>query len=455
VTSTATPGPASALSPRGQRGHGGDSAVRCGGPALDVLHLDLDCFFAAVEVLRDPALAGRAVLVGGTGPRGVVASASYEARVYGVRSAMPMAVARGLCPQAVVLPGRFDAYCDMSERLREILCSVTPLVEPVALDEAYLDVSGAHGIAGSSPEIAATLRRAVREELGLHCAVGVGRTKLVAKLASKAAKPRVGSGGVAPGPGVVVVGAAEELGFLHAHPVRALPGVGPRTADRLARFGVSRVGDLAAVSRESLVRLLGASSGRAVHALSEGRDDRPVVAERDARSIGHEETFATDIRDLVELARRAREAAARVAARCRSAGVAARTVTVKARFADFTTVTRSRTLHSHVDTASAIGDAACELLSSLAPGRGLRLVGVHASGLARTTELPAHQLQLFVEHEPATLARPDGAHPDRRDDVEAATEAIRRRYGSDAIGSLAQRSATGPRRSAAGPTAPS
>ncbi|MCU1492992.1 MAG: polymerase [Acidimicrobiaceae bacterium] len=420
--------------------------------ALDVLHLDMDSFFAAVEVQRDPTLVGRPVVVGGTGPRGVVASASYEARVFGIRSAMPTAVARGLCPDAVFLAGRFDVYGEVSRRLREILESATPIVEPVALDEAYLDVSGSHRLVGPSRSIAEALRRRVRDELQLECAVGVGRTKLIAKLASKAAKPVVGPSGVVPGPGVVVVEAADELDFLHRHPVRAIPGVGPRTAERLARFGVSSVGDLASVGRESLVRLLGASSGRALHDLAWGRDSRPVVAERAARSIGHEETFAEDIRDGAVLARRARESATAVAGRCRAGGVEARTVTLKVRFADFSTVTRSRTLARPADTASVIGDAACELLVGLDTGTGVRLIGVHASALVVAEQGRALQLQLFggEERPGAPSAGEDG---DPRDEIEAATEAICQRFGAGAIALLGDQARSGPRSGPAGPVA--
>lgn len=404
----------------------------------------MDCFFAAVEVLRDPTLAGKPVVVGGTGPRGVVASASYEARVFGVRSAMPTAVARGLCPGAVYLPGRFDAYAEISCKLRAILTSVTPLVEPVALDEAYVDLSGSHRLLGSSAAIAELLRRRVRDELSLDCAVGVGRTKLVAKLASKAAKPVAGPEGVVDGAGVVIVEAEDELAFLHCHLVRSLPGVGPRTAERLERFGVSSIGDLARVSRDSLVRLLGESSGRKLHELAWGRDDRLVVAERAARSIGHEETFAEDLRDPAALARRTRASAAVVASRCRAAGVAARTVTVKVRFADFTTVTRSRTFTEPVDTAAAIGDAACELLLPALGGEEVRLVGVHASTLAAAEADQAHQLRLFGTGEGTITDRGRGCDGDRRDEVEAVTDAIRRRYGSSAIRSLGEGARAGP-----------
>ncbi len=408
----------------------------------------MDCFFAAVEVLDDPRLADRPVVVGGTGARGVVASASYLARVAGVRSAMPTATARRLCPDAAFLPGRFDRYRSVSAALRSILTDVTPLVEPVALDEAYLDVSGAHRRSGPSCEIAAGLRLRVRRELGLDCAVGVGRTKLVAKLASKAAKPVVGPAGVEPGPGVVVVPAADELAFVSRHPVRALPGVGPKTAERLGRYGISAVGDLAAVSDESLERLLGASLGRQVHRLARGDDTRPVVAVRAARSIGHEETFDRDIRDLSALERHVRAAAERVASRCTDGAVVARTVTVKVRLADFSTVTRSRTLSSPTASAAVVAGVATALLRELAPRAGVRLVGVQVSGLADGSRPRVEQLELFAEP-PCRSAAPPGAHgpgTSTRVAVAAVADAIRRRYGPRAIAAAADAVAPAPTR---------
>jgi len=408
-----------------------------GGPApTDVLHLDMDCFFAAVETLSDPSLVGRPVVVGGTGGRGVVASASYEARWYGIRSAMPTAEARRLCPSAVFLAARHGEYAAVSQRLLEILRSVTPLVEPISLDEAYLDVSGTHRLGGSSRHIAEELRRRVREQLGLSCSVGVARTKLLAKLASEAAKPRAGPDGPVAGTGVVVVGHDDELSFLHAHAVRALPGVGPRTAERLKRFGVQTVGDLAVVGRDSLVRLLGASHGGALHDLAWGRDARGVEPDRATRSIGHEETFAADERDPASLASRAREMAVAVAARCREAAVAGRTVTVKVRFGDFSTVTRSRTLARAATTAAEIGDVAGELLGALELRQGVRLLGVHVSGLVPADLAQARQLSFFGGD-----TRPgDGEELARRGEVESAADEIRRRYGSGAISSLASAS---------------
>ncbi|MCU1489538.1 MAG: dinB, partial [Acidimicrobiaceae bacterium] len=236
------------------------SEASTGGP-VEVVHLDMDAFFASVEVLFDPTLAGRPLVVGGTGDRGVVASASYEARAYGVRAAMPTGQARRLCPDAVFVRGRYEEYSRISGELRSLLSQVTPLVEPVALDEAYLDVSGAHALLGTSEQIAWELRRRVIDELQLSCSVGVGRTKLVAKLASEAAKPKAGASSPSdPGSGgrqVVVVDPAEEERFLGAHRIRAVPGIGPRTAERLDRFGVATVADLRLVAKDSLVRLLG------------------------------------------------------------------------------------------------------------------------------------------------------------------------------------------------------
>ncbi len=418
-----------------------------GDDGVDILHLDLDCFFAAVEVLEDPALRGRPVIVGGLGPRGVVASASYEARVHGVRSAMAMGQARALCPRAAFLQPRHALYAERSRALHELLADVTPVVEPISLDEAFLDVSGAHRLLGRSVAIATQLRARVASELSLDCAVGVASTKLVAKLASKAAKPRIGPGGVTPGPGVLEILDGEALGFLHAHPVRALPGVGSKTAAHLARFGVSSVGDLALVSRDSLVRLLGTAHGSDLFDLAHGRDPRRVTSTRDVRSIGHEETFSVDLRDRDELLAALRPMAVSVAARSRKAGLAGRTVTLKARYADFSTVTRSRSFARPLTTAQSIGDAARALLEGISYGRGIRLLGVHLSQLASANDQPPDQLELFpAAPEPrllpscgaeqptsTSLGAPRRADADR-ERLEAALDAVRERFGDGAIG---------------------
>lgn len=403
---------------------------------LEILHLDMDAFFASVEVLADPSLRGKPVVVGGTGARSVVASASYEARVFGVRSAMPMSEARRRCPALVVVSGRHDSYAVVSRQLLEILGSVTPVIEPIALDEAFLDVSGAHGLFGSSEQIAVHLRNRVREELSLGCAVGVGRTKLVAKLASKAAKPQASRRGPKEGKGVVVVSAEEEQGFLHAHEIRALPGIGPRTAERLLGLGVTMVADLAAMDRAHLTRLFGKAHGEWLSALAQGRDDRRVVAERTARSIGREQTFPTDDFDHQSLERRIREICESLTQRCRDAGLAGRTVSLKVRFGDFTTIARSRTLGWSVHRRDEIAEVACDLLRVIDLQRGVRLIGVSISGLEPVDLGSGRQLELF-----GSLAAGDQhaspVDPERREEAEQVADEIRRRYGDRAISSLA------------------
>jgi DNA polymerase-4 len=414
----------------------GAASVRLGAAvdATDVLHLDMDSFFAAVEVRADPSLAGRPVVVGGSGPRSVVSSASYEARVFGVRSAMPIAEARRRCPGLVVVAGHHENYEKVSARLVGLCHEVTPIVEPISIDEAFLDVSGAHQLFGDSWTIATDLRRRVLDELALACAIGIGRTKLVAKLASKAAKPRVRPGGFDPGAGVVLVAPADELSFLHAHPVRAVPGIGPATAERLRRIGVTTVGDLALVGRQRLVAMFGEAHGAALFDLAAGRDDRRVVTDRVLRSIGHERTFDVDDHDPASLASKARELAVSVAARCRARGVAARTVSVKVRFGDFETIDRSRSLDRPVTSAAEITEVATALLEAVDVGRGVRLLGVSVSNLGESNLEHAVQLGLFAE---AAAGRDLPTPAGRGDEVEVAADEIRRRFGPDAITSAA------------------
>ncbi len=390
--------------------------MRATGSAPSILHMDMDAFFVAVEVRRDPSLVGKAVVVGGTGTRGVVAAASYEARAYGVHSAMPTAVARRLCPHAVHLPGHHERYGEVSRRVMAILHSFTPLVEPLSLDEAFLDVGGALRLWGTGPEIAEQIRGRVRDEEGLSCSVGVAPTKFLAKLASEAAKPRASLDGVRPGAGVVVVPVGGELDFLHPLPVRALWGVGPKTHERLERLGIATVGDLASLPLATLVASVGDANGRHLHRLANAIDDRAVVPDQAVKSIGHEETFAQDLHDHDRLGREVVRQADAVGRRLRAAGQAGRTITLKVRFGDFTTITRSVTLPDPVDSGRVIARAAEELLGTLDVSVGVRLVGVSASGLV------AGGVQQLTLGDPA-----DWSEADR------AMDRIRERFGDDAI----------------------
>jgi DNA polymerase-4 len=371
-----------------------------------ILHVDLDAFYASVEVLKDPSLAGRPVVVGGAGSRGVVMSASYEARAFGIRNAMPAVRARRLCPDAVFLPPDFGSYKAHSNRFREVLLAVTPLVEPISLDEAFLDVSGALLLFGDPPAIARKVRREVLAEVGVRCSVGVGPNKLVAKLASKQAKPD----------GLVVVRRDEVPAFLEPLPVRALWGIGEKTAETLARVGAKTVGDLSRTSPAILGRLIGEQHARDLHELSLGRDDRPVVAYEPPKSVSHEETFGVDLDAEEDLLREALALSHRVAARLREDGYRARTITLKVRLANFTTLTRSRTLSASTDVAADLYEVAVELYRGL-PGarRRVRLLGIAATGL-----VPAGQEQLAL------------LRGERWGDVERAMDRIERRFGRGA-----------------------
>ena len=401
-----------------------------------ILHVDLDAFFASVEVLDDPSLAGKAVIVGGTGARGVVAACTYEARRYGVHSAMPSLRARSLCPDAVFLPGRYDRYSEVSSRFHEVLHRFTPLVEGISLDEAFLDVSGAERLFGPPPVIAAHVRVAIAEELGLDASVGLATTKFMAKLASEAAKPRASRAGIVPGPGVVVVEAGTELAFLHPLPVSALWGVGPATLARLARFGVTTVGDLAALPVDTVVAALGSSAGRHLHDLAWARDPRPVEPERAVKSVSHEETYPEDLFARGDLEREAVRLADGVGVRLRRAALSGRTVTIKVRYGDFSTITRAETVPEPVDTGVAIGRTAVALLAAVDVSPGVRLLGV---GVSNLVEGMTRQLSLDLATDgddgwgratravdrirdrfgdravgPAALVGPDGLRPRRR-----------------------------------------
>ncbi|WP_374929551.1 DNA polymerase IV [Kytococcus sedentarius] len=380
-----------------------------------VLHVDLDAFFAAVEQRDKPSLRGKPVVVGGTGRRGVVSTASYEARVYGVHSAMPGWQARAQLPGgAAFLSGRFAAYRASSRAALDALREIAPVVEQVSIDEAYADLA-----LGENPwpvetweradaeAVAARLREAIADATGgLTASVGIGSSKMMAKMASEAAKPD----------GFRVIWPGQEEELLAGLPVRTLPGVGPATATRLGTFGVRTVQDLRRVTLSDLVSILGEAWGQGVHDLARGIDHRPIVTHREAKSVSAEETFATDLTDVREVEAELRLLADRVSGRLARAGLFGRTVSVKLRRHDFSTHLRSTTLRHGTDDAAVISGAAVRLAGSIGVGDGVRLLGVGVSG--------------FVEHSQEELAlevaEPAGSSAESHtsDEVEAAGEEL-------------------------------
>ncbi len=354
-----------------------------------ILHVDMDAFYASVEMRDRPELAGEPVIVGGTAGRGVVLSASYPARRYGVRSAMPVAQARRLCPQARFVTPRHDRYAQVSREVMAIFRSVTPQVEPLALDEAFLDVSGSVRRLGPPAGIARRIRELVREQHGLTCSAGVATTKFVAKLASARCKPD----------GLLVVPAGQVLEFLHPLPVSALWGVGPQTAAALRRLGLRTVGDIARAPQAALERDLGHAVAAHLVALARGADPRRVTPELREKSIGAEETFPRDIDDPEMVRRELLRLSGRTARALRAAGCSARTIVVKLRLSTFKTITRSRTLTDPTDVAQEIFATACGLYAAagLDTRARLRLVGVRATGLVPAA---AAQRQLALGESP-------------------------------------------------------
>jgi DNA polymerase IV len=387
--------------------------------ARTIVHIDMDAFFVACEVRRRPELAGLPVIVGGTGPRGVVAAASYEARRFGVHSAMPSVRAQRLCPQAIVLQGDHSLYEEVSREVQAIFARYTPMIEPISLDEAFLDVTGARRLFGSGEKIGHAIRQAVFDELSLTCSVGVAPSKMVAKMASEAAKPKASPQGTRPGRGVVVVSADNVLRFLHAHPVQALWGVGPKTLERLERLGVVTIGDLAASPLQGLVAALGTSHGHHLHELANGRDERPVEPDRQVKSIGHEQTFREDLHDRASIALEVLRMADAVAARAREAGVAGRTVQLKVRFGDFSTITRAKSVPEPLSSGPEITAVGRALLEEIDTSLGVRLLGVSLSGLG--------------EEAPKQLSLDDAESPNW-DDASKTIDDIRSRFGRRAIG---------------------
>ncbi|MFG2352926.1 DNA polymerase IV [Streptomyces sp. NPDC048521] len=346
--------------------------------APTILHLDMDAFFASVEQASKPSLRGKAVVVGGLGPRGVVATASYEARVFGVHSAMPMAQARRLAPNAAYLVPRFALYRSVSEQVMALLRELSPLVEPLSLDEAFVDLEagGAAWDEESARLAGVKLRADIRAVTGLTGSVGLAASKMLAKIASEQAKPD----------GLVVIEPGTERALLGPMPVRTLPGVGPATGDHLRRAGITTVEELAEAGEDELVRLLGKAHGHALHAMALARDERPVVAEREAKSVSVEDTYDVDIHDRLRVGLEVQRLADRCVRRLRGAGLSGRTIVLKVRRYDFSTLTRSETLRGPTDDPAVIREAAARLLDSVDTTGGVRLLGVGVTGLADYTQ---------------------------------------------------------------------
>jgi DNA polymerase-4 len=348
------------------------SAASVDSSTSPILHVDLDAFFASVELLEHPELVDRPVVVAHDSVRSVVTAANYPARKYGVRSAMPLSQAKRLCPSAIVLEPHFEKYRHYSRQVMAIFDDMTPIVERLGIDEAFLDVTGAGRVLGSPASIGERIRRRVREETGLACSVGAASTKFVAKLASGRAKPD----------GLLVIPADETLAFLHPLPVSALWGVGAATEQALQRQALHTIVDIAETPRAALERSLGPALGAKLHNLANGIDPRRVTTERVEKSIGHEVTFETDVRDRELLQRELLRLSTRVAARLRAAGLEASTVALKLRYADFSTITRSRTLATPTDLSRTLFTESRSLHDAVGEHPPVRLIGVRAEQLA-------------------------------------------------------------------------
>ena len=358
------------------------SAASVDSSTAPILHVDLDAFFASVELLDRPELVDQPVVVAGRSLRSVVTAANYPARKYGVRSAMPLGQAMRLCPKAVVLEPHFEKYRSYSNKVMAIFDEMTPLVERLGIDEAFLDVSGARSLLGAPSAVAELIRTRVRDELGLVCSVGAAATKFVAKVASSRAKPN----------GLLVVPRDETLAFLHPLPIGALWGVGGVTEEALMKRGLRTIGDIASTPLESLQRAVGDAAGRKLHDLANGIDPRLVTTRAEEKSVGHEVTFETDITDAEVLRRELLRLSVQVAARLKTAGIVGGTVVLKLRYADFTTITRSRKLSEPTDLGRRIFEEVRASYDALGAHRSVRLIGVRVEQLA---DSGGHQLGLW------------------------------------------------------------
>ncbi|MFI6085437.1 DNA polymerase IV [Streptomyces sp. NPDC051217] len=398
-------------------------------PAPTILHLDMDAFFAAAEQAAKPSLRGKPVVVGGLGPRGVVSTASYEARRFGIHSAMPMAQARRLAPNAAYLVPRFALYRTVSEQVMELLGRLSPLVEPLSLDEAFVDLE-AGGSASDSASARATgerLRRDIRDVTGLTGSVGLAGSKMLAKIASEQAKPD----------GLVLIEPGTERELLGPMTVRTLPGVGPATGEHLRRAGMMTIADLAEAGEDELVRLVGKAHGTSLYRMASGHDDRPVVAERETKSVSVEDTFDVDLHDRLRVRTEVDRLAERCVRRLRESRHSGRTIVLKVRRYDFSTLTRSETLRGPTDDPVVVREAAGRLLESLDTTGGVRLLGVGVTGLTDYTQEdlfaqaaaeaasaagPAHEPDAAAADEPEPLSPAPGADAGAGASAEAVTE---------------------------------
>ena len=375
----------------------------------EILHVDMDAFFASVEEADDPTLKGKAVVVG-AGPRAVVTSANYIARTFGIRAAMPVAQARRLAPHAIFLPNRHYRYGEVSSEVMSIFRDFSPLVEPLSLDEAFLDVTGATRLIGTAREIGNQIRARIENELQITCSVGISTTKLIAKLASSRCKPN----------GLLEIPQERVLDFLHPLPVRELWGVGPKTAEALIRLGLETIGDIAQTPPHTLIRALGAGQGESLYELAWGRDPREVAESVVDKSIGAEETFAHDLDESEELLAQLLRVTERAARRLRDQKLAARTISIKIRFSDFTTITRSKTIDLPTNSTQEIYDQVRRLFNALALVRArVRLVGVRLENLESDQGL-LEQLTL-------------GSREKGWRQVDKALDRARRRFGGGAL----------------------
>ena len=378
-----------------------------------ILHLDLDAFFCAVEETRNPELRGKAFAVGcRPDERGVVASCSYAARQYGIRSAMPMARAVRLCAGLIIVPGRHRIYGEVSKQVMARLAAITPAIEQISIDEAFLDITA---LAEAPATLAHRLQNEIRDELGLPCSIGIASNKLVAKIATEVGK-KSGRGNGPPF-GLTIVPAGEEAAFLAPLPADMLWGVGPKTSARLTQLGMNTIGDIARWPEAELIRLFG-ENGRELSQHARGLDRRPIVTERETKSVSQETTFTRDVRDDRSLENTLKELAVEVARNLRRSSLAGTTIKLKIRWPDFTTLTRQTTLAQRTDRSEDITRAALDLLHAVRkPGQPVRLIGVGVSGLGT----PLRQLSLW------------DTRSEKSQQLEAAIEELRQKFGDDAI----------------------